>query len=149
MTDTTGLPPKRDRFVREYIIDHNASQAAIRAGYSRKTAPSQGARLLKDAKVRAAVARLDAKAAEDCGLSVQWVLSGLKENFERAMQATPVVDREGNPTGEYQYEGAVANRSLELVGKHFGLFADRLKVEDLTTLSDADLAAIAAGRPPK
>ena len=34
----------------------------------------------------------------------------------------PVRDRDGNPTGEYVYEGAVANRALELLGKHLKLF---------------------------
>ena len=149
MTNAAGLTPRQQRFVEEYAIKHNATQAAVKAGYSARTAAQQGARLLKDAKVCAAVTVLDEKAARDCGLSVEWVLRGLRENFERAMQAVPVLDREGKPTGDYQYEGAVANRALELIGKHFGLFADRIRVEDLTALSDADLAAIAAGRAPR
>jgi Terminase small subunit len=45
------LTPRRQRFVAEYLCDLNASQAAIRAGYSRKTAGSQGERLLKDVEV--------------------------------------------------------------------------------------------------
>lgn len=55
------LSPKQAGFVREYLVDKNATQAAIRAGYSHKTAEQQGCRLLRNAKVRAAV---DAALAE-------------------------------------------------------------------------------------
>jgi len=41
------------------------------------------------------------------------------------MQAVPVLDKQGEPTGEYTYQGAVANRALELIGKHLGMFIDR------------------------
>lgn len=51
-----GISPKRAVFVREYLIDLNATQAAIRAGYSAKTASSQGERLLNYAEVRQAIA---------------------------------------------------------------------------------------------
>jgi phage terminase small subunit len=51
----TELAPKRQRFVLEYLIDRNATQAAIRSGYSVRTAASQGQRLLTDPRVRAAI----------------------------------------------------------------------------------------------
>ena len=50
------LTPKQERFVAEYLIDLNATQAAIRAGYSESTAKQQGSRLLTKAYVRDAVA---------------------------------------------------------------------------------------------
>lgn len=49
------LTPKQERFVAEYLIDLNATQAAVRAGYSARTAASQGARLLKQSGVARAV----------------------------------------------------------------------------------------------
>ncbi len=49
------LTPKQSRFVAEYLIDSNATQAAIRAGYSQKTASSQGERLLRNVEIAAAV----------------------------------------------------------------------------------------------
>jgi phage terminase small subunit len=56
-TDAAGaLTPQQARFVAEYLIDLNATQAAIRAGYSARTAESQGSRLLSNAKVSAAIA---------------------------------------------------------------------------------------------
>lgn len=50
-----ALKPQQDKFVREYLVDLNATQAAIRAGYSPKTAESQASRLLRNVKVAAAV----------------------------------------------------------------------------------------------
>src|SRR5262245_26754988 len=50
-----GLTPRQQRFVEEYLIDLNATQAAIRAGYSSKTAGQQGERLLKNVEIKAAV----------------------------------------------------------------------------------------------
>lgn len=49
------LNPKQARFVAEYLIDLNATQAAIRAGYSQKTAYSQGERLLRHVEVQEAI----------------------------------------------------------------------------------------------
>jgi phage terminase small subunit len=141
VTRPAGLNPKRALFVTEYVIDHNATQAAIRAGYSAKTAKQQGARLLTDVDVCAAVAVLDAKHAADCGITVQYILTKLKENLERALQAVEVLDRDGNSTGAFEYDGAVANRAAELLGKHLGMFADRIKFEDVAKLTDAELEA--------
>lgn len=52
------------------------------------------------------------------------MLQTLKDNVERAMQSKPVLDRKGEPTGEYVYDGAVANRGLELLGRHLSLFPE-------------------------
>ena len=50
------------------------------------------------------------------------------ENVERAMEAIPVLDAAGNPTGKYAYNGNVANRALELLGKEQGMFVDRKEI---------------------
>lgn len=53
--DADALAPRQQRFVAEYLIDLNATQAAIRAGYSAKTAEVQGPRLLGNVRIQAAV----------------------------------------------------------------------------------------------
>lgn len=58
------LGPKQSRFVEEYLVDLNATQAAIRAGYSAKAAEVQGCRLLRNVKVAGAVADAQAKRSE-------------------------------------------------------------------------------------
>lgn len=57
------LTPRQQRFVGEYLIDLNATQAAIRAGYSAKTAEVQGPRLLGNVRVAAAIAKGQARLA--------------------------------------------------------------------------------------
>jgi len=54
-SDKSNLTTKQQRFVEEYCVDWNCTQAAIRAGYSEDTAYSQGSRLLKNVEVRAAI----------------------------------------------------------------------------------------------
>lgn len=74
MTDLTG---KQARFVAEYLIDLNATQAAIRTGYSAKTAYSQGQRLLKDVEVAAAIAAALATRSERTEITQDMVLREL------------------------------------------------------------------------
>ena len=61
-------------------------------------------------------------------LAQEWVLTRLMENAERALQHVAVLDKERKPTGEYRYDGNVANRALELLGKQQGMFIDRHEV---------------------
>jgi phage terminase small subunit len=53
--------PGQERFIDEYLVDLNATQAAIRAGYSPKTADQQGSRLLKNVKIATEIARRQAE----------------------------------------------------------------------------------------
>jgi phage terminase small subunit len=74
-----ALTPKQEAFVREYLIDLNATQAAIRAGYSAKSAEVQGSRLLSNAKVAAAVAAAQKERSEKTGIDAAYVLNRLVE----------------------------------------------------------------------
>lgn len=98
----------------------------------------------KDAAVAQAYA--DAKLERQAKLT-SYVGNRLVENVERAMQAVPVLDREGNEIGEWTYQGQVANRGLELLGREVGMFAEVSRVEvsgslggpvDLALLSRAE-----------
>ncbi len=71
------MTPKQTRFVQEYLIDLNATQAAIRAGYSAKTATEQGSRLLTNVKVQAAVQEAQAATAERTEVTVDRVVNEL------------------------------------------------------------------------
>lgn len=72
-----GLTPKQRRFVAEYLVDLNATQAAIRAGYSTKTAKVQGARLLTKADLQRAVSEGMAKRQERLEVKADDVLREL------------------------------------------------------------------------
>lgn len=73
-----GLTPRQRRFVEEYLIDFNATQAAIRAGYAAKDADVQGPRVLGYAGVAAAIAEGREKIAERALVTAADVLQGLR-----------------------------------------------------------------------
>lgn len=69
-----GLTEKQRRFVNEYLVDLNATQAAIRTGYSPRTAKQQGARLLTNAAIAAAVTAASAERSERTQITADRVL---------------------------------------------------------------------------
>lgn len=122
------LTPKQEMFCREYVVDLNASQAAVRVGYSEKTANRQGHRLLTNADIQARVAELQAEAFERADIDAAYVLRQAKKLHERCMQEiepvmvgsgkdrTQLVDEEGRPV--FQFNAAGAAKGLEILGKH-------------------------------
>jgi len=72
-----SLTPKQERFVAEYLIDLNATQAAIRAGYSEKTATEQGSRLLTNVKVQQAIAKGQNKTAAKLEITKERIVEEL------------------------------------------------------------------------
>ena len=77
-----ALTAKQQRFAQEYLIDLNATQAAIRAGYSRASADKQGPRLLADPGVKAAIDAAKIKRSEQMGIDAGWVLQRLASEAE-------------------------------------------------------------------
>jgi len=133
------LTPRQKCFVGEYLLDLNATKAAIRAGYSEKSAEVTGSRMLRNAKVRAAVDQAMEKRAKRNELSADYVIDGIKETIERCRQARPVLDRKGKPVlvetpaGEqvpaYVFEPFAVLKGYELLGKHLKMFTDRSEVD--------------------
>ncbi len=123
------LSEKRQRFVAEYLQDLNGAAAYRRAGYKAKTdhvAAVGAARLLTNADIAAAIAEAQAARAQRTELTQDWVIAQLRENIERAMQATRPTDKDGNPLGDYRWDGAVVNKACELLGKHLGMFKEEV-----------------------
>lgn len=129
MAKSRGLNPKQAQFVREYLIDFNALGAAIRSGYSPKSAKAIGSENLTKPDIQAAIKAQIEKRAEKTGITADYVLTSLKSIAERCQQAEPVLDKQGNPTGEYQFREAGANKALELLGKNLKLFTDRIEID--------------------
>ena len=77
--------------------------------------------------------------AEETGITHEWILETLKANCDRAMQVEPVLGRDGEPTGEYTYQGSVANRALELMGKEQGMFVERSESRSFSLTAKVDL----------
>ena len=111
---TKALNPKHERFVAEYLVDLNATQAAIRAGYSAKTAGVQGFDLLKKPEIAAAIESLRNEHAKNTGLTVERVLTeAMRLAFFDIRKLT---DAEGNPIPINQLDDdtAAAIQGLEL-----------------------------------
>jgi phage terminase small subunit len=121
------LTAKQQAFIKEYLIDLNSTQAAIRAGYSKKTAKEIGCENLTKPHVNEAIEEAMNKRSEKLEITAEYVLGSLKEVADRCMQAVPALDKEGNPTGEYYFEHSGANKALELLGKHLKLFTDKVE----------------------
>ncbi len=76
------LSAKQEAFCREYLVDLNGTRAAIRAGYSEKTAEQQASRLLTKVKVKEKVAELKAEVSKKTLCTVEWVVNGLMEEAQ-------------------------------------------------------------------
>lgn len=118
------LTPKQQAFCEEYLIDLNATQAAIRAGYSEKTASEMGYENLSKPHIAEVIAELQSKRSAKTAISAEWVIERLQRVHDRCMQEEAVMASDG-PTGEYRFEHSGANKSLELIGKHLAMFTEK------------------------
>ena len=114
------LTAKQSRFVQEYALDFNATEAAKRAGYSKKTAYSIGHENLRKPEIVSALAAYEKTVADELLLSQQWVIDGLMVLAQEAKSDAAKV------------------RAFELLGKHQGMFTDRLEI---TQVPDQSLVA--------
>jgi len=130
------LSQKQQAFVDEFIIDRNATQAAIRAGYSEKTAQEQSSQLLSKLIIQDAVNERLKEREKRTEITVDYILTNLKSIVERCLQVEAVLDKQGNLTGEYRFDASGANKALELLGKHLKLFTDRLEIRVISSVDD-------------
>ena len=169
------LTPKQQRFCDEYLIDLNATQAAIRAGYSEKTACEQGARLLANVKVQHYLQKRKKERVERTEITQDMVLYELANiAFSNAADYAavvekdamtevdgvmiPALDAEGKPVKYRTVEPVLTKdlteqqkralavikkgrdgfeikahdkvRALELLGKHLGMWEEKVIVEN-------------------
>ena len=145
-----ALNKKQQRFVEEYLIDLNATQAAIRAGYSPNTAREQASRLLSNVNVQTEVDKAMAKRSRRTGISQDRVIQELarigfckitdvadsngkiKDNASEddlACIESIKVKRSKTENGAVSEEREVKIASkvkcLELLGKHLGMWNDK------------------------
>lgn len=132
------MTPKQERFVQEYLVDLNATQAAIRAGYAPKTAQAQSSRLLSNVMVGQAIAEAQKEVGEALDLDAQYVLTGLKSTIERCSELKVLRTRKGEPIqvevdGELMqavtlYDPKAVLKGYELLGRHLGMFKDNVQM---------------------
>lgn len=132
------MSPKQEAFVREYLVDLNATQAAIRAGYSAKTARQVGAENLSKPAIAKAINAGKAQRAERLELKADDVLRELQE-IAFAKPGTPEAPQAEEELDPGPFGGALERlrgvtlryehklKALELLGKHLMLFTDKVE----------------------
>ena len=109
---TKGLMPMQALFAQEYVVDFNATKAAVRAGYSEKTARSQGQRLLTNVDIQAAVSEaIKARMARTFITQDRILLELAAAAFADMSQSAETCLKWNNKL-----------KALELLSKHLGLF---------------------------
>ena len=121
MSHGRDLRPRQQRFVEEYLLDLNATQAAIRAGYSARDAHTQGYHLMKKASIREAVRQARAGRSERTNITADDMLRGIQDTIAYCLRGTPILDANGEII---DYEGNIAGalKGYELLGRHLGLW---------------------------
>lgn len=122
---TLELTPKQEAFCAEYMKDLNGKQAAIRAGYSAHTAKEIASELMAKEHVQERIQELMSQRAARTRIDADYVLTTIHETIERCRQAEPVRDKEGNETGQFQFEHGAVLKGAELLGKHLKLFTEK------------------------
>jgi len=126
MADTLTL--KQEAFCREYVVDLNATAAAIRAGYAESGAQVQGSRLLSNVIVQRKVNELTREKFAATGINAEMVLARLRDIAydDSARQSDQI-------------------RALELLGKHLQLFIERHEIDMHASVIEIDWSASGDG----
>ena len=129
------MTPKQSAFVDEYLIDLNSTQAAIRAGYSAKTAEWIGPQLLGKAHVSAAIAKRMEDRSKRTEITQDRVLTDIELIKQDAMRKA--YDKNGN---EAMINHTSALKACELQGRHLQMWNDKVALT-IETTTDEELHA--------
>lgn len=131
------MTPKEQKFCEEYLIDLNATQAAIRAGYSEDSARQIGSENLSKPYIQEEISKRRSELSQKTGLSQEWVLNRFKDISDKCVQATPVMrfdyesksmvqetalNENNKEVGVFTFDSSGANKATEMIGKHLGFF---------------------------
>ncbi len=138
------LSDKQEMFCKEYLIDLNATQAAIRAGYSERTARQMASNQLSKVYIQERIAALSEARNKRVQIDADYVLTQAVKLHERCMQeikpeminGEEVEDEWGNPVFKFDANGAKG--ALEIIGKHVNVqaFADKVVSETTITVKE-------------
>lgn len=132
-----ALNEKQKLFYKEYVVDTNATQSAIRAGYSKKTAYSQGQRLLKNVEGQKYLEELMAEKEKTLIASQDEVLQHLTMVLRGESKSEEIVVEgigEGCSRAKIMMKGPSEKdklRAAELLGKRYGLFRDKVEINGI------------------
>lgn len=129
------MTKKQKRFADEYLIDCNATQAAIRAGYSEKTARVTAAKMLTNANIRTYIDEQLAKMHDENIADAEEVMKYLTSVL-RGQSESEIVVVEGTGDGCSDARRMTKApdekerlKAAELLGKRYGMFTDKVNLE--------------------
>jgi phage terminase small subunit len=152
------MTPKQERFIQEYLIDLNATQAAIRAGYSEDTANEQGARLLANVSIQKEIKQLMEERSKRTEITADRVLQEFwhiatddiknylrfhqDENGKVKMEIkdSDTIDTRSvgevsiGKDGQFRFKMYCKDNALLQVGRHLGMFNDKLEISGVKTV---------------
>lgn len=114
------LNEKQKQFCNEYIIDFNGTQAAIRAGYSKKTANRLASENLSKLDIQEYLKELIDNRNKRTQITQDEVVADIIRVKNRCMQSEAILDKDGNETGIYKFDSTGANKALDMLMKHTG-----------------------------
>lgn len=131
-----GLNARQARFVLEYLVDLNASQAAVRSGYSDRNAKSIGQENMTKPKILAAIQEEMAERSERTKIDADYVLQQANELLLKSLGEKPItktlnVDGALIEQTVHEFNANGVGKALELLGKHVDVqaFKERLQHE--------------------
>lgn len=134
------MKEKQKRFCEEYLVDCNATQAAIRTGYSKKTARAVGQRLLTNVDIKKYIDQQLQKLKNEKIADAQEVLEYLT-SVMRGEQKEQVALLTGEGVQKLVQKDISAKdriKAAELIGKRYGLFTEKLELQGETTIQIVD-----------
>lgn len=134
------MKEKQKRFCEEYLVDCNATQAAIRTGYSKKTARAVGQRLLTNVDIKKYIDQQLQKLKNEKIADAQEVLEYLT-SVMRGEQKEQVALLTGEGVQDLVQKDVSAKdrlKSAELIGKRYALFTEKLELQGETTVQIVD-----------
>ena len=129
------LTDRQERFCHEYIIDYNATQAAVRSGYSERSAAATASENLRKPNILARVRELQAQQRERLCITADWVIMSLVDVYEKCMQLVPVMVWDSQQhkkveSGQFTFDSKGALNALEMIGRHLAVFDGKSATDD-------------------
>lgn len=116
------LNEKQKQFCEEFIIDFNGAQAAIRAGYSKRSAKQIAFEHLTKPDLQAYIKELIENRNERTRITQDEVIRDIIEVKNRCMQKVPVFSLDENGNNLWKFDAQGANKALDMLAKHTGLY---------------------------
>lgn len=141
------LPELQEKFCKEYVIDYNGTQAAIRAGYSEKSARSQASRLLTNDNILSRVHAIQIEELKKLSVTPESVIMRYLEIYDRCMQNKPVMEWDYSEhklveTGEYTFDSKGAINALSKIGDYLAMFTKNINHSGTVNTENSELAEI-------